>query len=329
MDSTASGGDQEWQDLPSRLASFPDDIFENPEKIAEQHLIDAIIEATMFNPEDRERLRSDPLVRLLLDNPEGHYDFTIVSAAGVVTDGEKGVELTDAFDRLHKKRGITIIRADTATARSLEYNASKVEEAIEFAATKIKKPFGLLGYSQGCANVLLCESVLHSGTPHQQAMISKGNGGLVCRQLLFSAANGSFHGPAVEKKVQLLISMCEDFFKSQAGYFSKAFASTVLELLNSILDSAHFHKIVGGAQSFLPDGCREFWREAQQLSHVPTCTIRGVLEKHTTPESLEMLSNLLEKQSGSALHDSQVHGELPTMFVFAPSIGSHPLCHSF
>mmetsp|Transcript_38442 Transcript_38442/g.56138 ORF Transcript_38442/g.56138 Transcript_38442/m.56138 type:complete len:119 (+) Transcript_38442:1672-2028(+) len=31
------------------------------------------------------------------------------------------------------------------------------------------------------------------------------------------------------------------------------------------------------------------------------------MEKHTTPESLEMISNVLTKQSGSALHDSQVH----------------------
>merc|ERR1711862_63276 len=31
------------------------------------------------------------------------------------------------------------------------------------------------------------------------------------------------------------------------------------------------------------------------------------IEPHTTPESLEMLRNMLTKQSGSALHDSQVH----------------------
>jgi hypothetical protein len=35
--------------------------------------------------------------------------------------------------------------------------------------------------------------------------------------------------------------------------------------------------------------------------------LRGVLEHHTTPESLEMICNLLSKQSGSILHDSQVH----------------------
>jgi len=43
------------------------------------------------------------------------------------------------------------------------------------------------------------------------------------------------------------------------------------------------------------------------LPHIPTCVLRGVLEPHTTPESLEMVCNLLTKQSGSALHDSQVH----------------------
>lgn len=64
---------------------------------------------------------------------------------------------------------------------------------------------------------------------------------------------------------------------------------------------------MGGAQSFLPDGCRAFWREAQHLANVPTSTLKGVMEEHTTPECLEMISHLLAKQSGSALHDSQVH----------------------
>ena len=295
--------------MPARRPNFgfPDDVFVNPEKAKQQDLIDAIIESTIYEVEDRERLQMDPLVRLLIANPPGHYDFVIVSAAGVITEGKKGLELKDAFERLEKQRGVTAIRADTATARSLEYNAGKVEEAIELAV-QMNKPYGLLGYSQGCANALTAESILLSGTPKQRQELSKFNGGLVCRQLLFSASNGSFHGPAMEKKIQQLISMCEDFFKSQAGYFSRAFTSTVLETLNSVLDSSFYHKTMGGAQSFLPDGCREFWREAQHRSDVPTCTLRGVMEKHTTPESLEMLSNLLTKQSGSPLHDSQVHG---------------------
>ncbi len=52
---------------------------------------------------------------------------------------------------------------------------------------------------------------------------------------------------------------------------------------------------------------KAFWREAQHCPHIPTCVLRGVLEEHTTPESLEMVCNMLTKQSGSALHDSQVH----------------------
>jgi len=101
--------------------------------------------------------------------------------------------------------------------------------------------------------------------------------------------------------------MCEEFFKYQQGYVSRALSTLVLEILNSFLDSSNFHKVMGGAHCFLPEGCRAFWREAQQLSHVPTCTLRAVMEEHTTPECLEMISHLLAKQSGSALHDSQVH----------------------
>lgn len=145
-----------------------------------------------------------------------------------------------------------------------------------------------------------------TGTPLQQQQVSDSKG-LVCRQLLFSAANASIHGPASEMKVQRLIVMVEEFFKYQQGYFSRALQSAFLDVVINALDSSQFHKIMGGAQSFLADGSRAFWREAQHLAHVPTCTLRGVLEDHTTPEALEMLSNALTKQSGSALHDSQVH----------------------
>jgi hypothetical protein len=224
---------------------------------------------------------------------------------GVITEGKKGRELQDAMDRLERLRGVKTIRSDTATVRSFEYNGGKMIEAIQ-AARELGKPFGLVGYSQGCANALMAETLLYSGTPAQQHEISD-NQGLVSRQLLFSAANASIHGPAMDKKVQRLIVQVEDFFKYQQGYFSRALQSAFLESLTSGLDSPQFHKMMGGAQSFLSDGCRAFWRESQHLAHVPTCTIRGVLEEHTTPEALEMLSNQLTKQSGSALHDSQVH----------------------
>jgi len=290
-----------------RRPEYEGDIFLRSEHADEQVLLDAILDATIYDETSREKLRNDPLVRLLIPNPPGQYNFTIVTAMGVVTEGKKGLELVNAFERLESERGVKVIRSDTATARSFEYNASKIEDAIG-AAIELGKPYGYIGYSQGCANALMAESTLLSGTPTQQKVLSSPNGAsLICRQLLFSAANGSFHGPAMDKKVQRLIVLSEEFFKYQQGYVSRALSSSVLEILTSILDSAHFHKFMGGAQSFLPEGCRAFWREAQHLAHVPTCTLRGVMEDHTTPECLEMISHLLAKQSGSPHHDSQVH----------------------
>lgn len=226
---------------------------------------------------------------------------------GVITEGKNGQELSAALKRLESKRGVKTIRADTGTARSLDFNASKIEEEVETSAVKLGRPFGFLGYSQGCANALKAESMLLSGSPARRKLLTSSKSGLVCRQLLFSAANGSMHGPASDAKVHRLIVMGEEALKYQQGYFSHSFTRTTLNLLSDFMDSAPFQKLIGGAQSFLPEGCTEFWRDSQHLPYVPTCVLRGVLEDHTTPESLEMLSNVLTKQSGSALHDTQVH----------------------
>ena len=277
--------------------------FANPQDHGEQELVDAIIDVVFFMEDEREMLKNDPLVRLLIPNSPGKYNFTIVTAMGVITEGKQGLELEPAFARLMEKRNVRTIRSDTGTARSFEFNASKIEDAIE-VAVKLKKPFGLLGYSQGCANSLTAESLLLSGTPRQQQYLNK----LVCRQLVFSAANGSAHGPAMEAKIHRLFVMCEEFFKYQQGYCSRAFISTVLEVLTGVMDSAAFQKVIcGGGGTFLHEGNRAFWREAQHLAHIPTSVLRGVQETYNTPESLEMISNLLTKQAGSPLHDSQVH----------------------
>lgn len=281
--------------------------FFQPENHSEQELLDVIIDLLFYDEKERNFIQLDPLVRLLIPNPPGNYDFTIVSAMGVITEGKRGVELEEAFKRLKQMRGIETIRSDTGTARTLEYNALKIQEAIK-EAVALNRPYGLLGYSQGCANALLAESLLLSGSPSQQRMLNSGKSKLVCRQILFSAANGSMHGPAMEAKIHRLIVMCESFFKYQQGYCSKAFISTVLETLTGIMDSAAFQKfIAGGGGTFLHSGSRAFWREAQHVPSVPTSVIRGVMEENTTPESLEMISNLLTKAANSHLHDSQVH----------------------
>lgn len=125
-----------------------DRLFLEPENHSEQALVDAIIDAIIYEKKDRERLKNDPLVRLLIPNPPGSYEFTIVTAMGVITDGKAGTELENAFRRLEKKRGVKTIRSDVGTARSLEFNASKIIEAIKQART-LMVPYGLIGYSQG------------------------------------------------------------------------------------------------------------------------------------------------------------------------------------
>lgn len=281
--------------------------FKNPKKHMEQDLIDAVIELLFYDKAEKSSIANDPLVRLLISNPDGNYDFTIVSAMGVITEGKKGVELEPALRRLKERRNIITVRADTGTARSLEYNAVQIQKAVD-EAMQLKKPYGILGYSQGCPNALMAESMLLSGPPSQQEKLISNGCHLACRQLLFSAANGSMHGPATEAKIHRLIVMCESFFKYQQGYCSRAFTSLVLDILTGLMDSAPFQKFVaGGGGTFLHRGSRAFWREAQHLPTIPTCVLRGVLEDHTTPESLEMISNLLTKAAGSNHHDSQVH----------------------
>ena len=82
--------------------------------------------------------------------------------AQVITEGKKGTELQTAIQRLEKERGVVTIRSDTGTARSIEYNAERIEEAV-CQAVELKKPYGLVGYSQGCANGLNFESTMLSG----------------------------------------------------------------------------------------------------------------------------------------------------------------------
>lgn len=67
-----------------------DGFFLNPSLSTEQALIDGIIDALIYEEKDRERLAKDPLVRLLISNPPGKYNFAIVSAMGVITEGKKG-----------------------------------------------------------------------------------------------------------------------------------------------------------------------------------------------------------------------------------------------
>ena len=264
----------------------------------EQGLLRATIETLYHFPEDQRRLLDDPLVRLLIDPPEGLYDFSIVSAMGVVTDGAAGVELAGTFERLREKRGITTVRADTATAETLEYNALRIEEAID----QVEGPFGMIGYSQGCANVLRAETMLREGTPAQQAVISR----LKSRNFICSAINGSAHGTCGNQKFIDAMVEGEHIIKFYQAVFSSTAIRAFQKALSQALDSRIFSHVMGSVESLSYEGVMQLGREGQFLANVPTSTIRGIVTEEILPEALEFLSHVFDRQVMGEPHDTQV-----------------------
>ena len=264
----------------------------------EQELVETVIEALYAYESDRETLKSDPLVRLLIDPPEEHLDFTVVSAMGVITEGARGTELQDAFRRLEERRGIKLERADVATMRSLEYNAEKIEEAVR----KVTTPWGTIGYSQGCTNILCAESRLLGGTPDQQALMT----GFRCRTLLFSAVNGSAHGTCGDWKFLRAMIDVDRFMKHYQAIFSNRAIQVAIKSINLGMESREFVLGMAGANSLSHAGTLPLARDGQFDSAAPTSTVRGIVETETLPEALEMLANVLTRQIEHPNHDTQV-----------------------
>jgi hypothetical protein len=252
-------------------------------------------------PEDQEALLRDPLCRLLIAAPPGHYDFTIVSAMGVVTDGAAGRELEDAYRRVTAQRGVRVVRAHTGLFRSLEYNAA----AIIRAAQETTTPWGYIGYSQGCANALLAESFLYCGTPEQQRLAAR----LTARNLLFSAANGSVHGTSGGLKFLRAMIEGERFLKHYQASYSREVVEMGLRAVRAFMDSAPFLDTLGGAHSLSLERARTLHRDRQFLPTIPTSTTRGVITYDRIPEALEYLYFVHERLLPGAPCDSQVPAE--------------------
>ena len=65
--------------MPGSASNTQKPFFACPEKQAEQELIDGIIEAIFFDETERDHIKCDPLVRLLISNEPGQYNFTIIT----------------------------------------------------------------------------------------------------------------------------------------------------------------------------------------------------------------------------------------------------------
>ena len=264
----------------------------------EQDLLRTVIGVLLYDAKDRKKLERDPLVRLLVDPQPGRLDFTIISAMGVITEGERGTELEDAFARLTEQRGVRVIRAPTGTAMSLEENARRIISSIE----QVDGPYGLIGYSQGCANALAAESLLRGGTPDQQRLLDR----LVCRNLLFSALNGSAHGVYGSEKFERAMIEGERFLKHYQVMFSSEVVASFLRIARAVVDSPVFIRVLGGVHSLTVQRAADFHREMQIVPHAPTSTLRGVTVEEDLPETLELTYYSLRHMASGAEQDTQV-----------------------
>ena len=264
----------------------------------EQALVDAVIDVLYWREEDRGKLKADPLVRLLIDPPEGQYDFTIVSCMGVITQGAHGFELQEAYRRIRRKRGVRVVRADTANMRSLKFNAHRILDAVRTVTT----PYGFIGYSQGCANALMAESMLHAGPPDVAPLLDR----LVCRNLLFGAHNGSLHGTCGDRKMLQALIDLDHFMAHYQAVLSRPAILLAQSFMRLALDSRAFVSGVLGSRSLSRFGVLALQAGGQFKASAPTSVCRGIVEQETLPEALEMLSNVLTRQLESPLHDTQV-----------------------
>ena len=268
------------------------------EVTGEQDLLSAVIRTLYWRQEHRQSMLADPLTRLLLDPGPGRYNFSIISCMGVITDGKDGKELEDAYGRLEQQRGVRVIRANTGLSRSLEYNADRIIEAIESCET----PWGIIGYSQGCTNALMAECTLRGGTPDRQRLLDD----MVCRNMLFSAINGSAHGTSGMLKFHRALVLGEKYMKRYQAIMSWEAIQLVLKAVKMGLDSRAFVHIMGGVHSLTYERAKDFHRDGQFLAHVPTSMTRGVTAEQWVPETLEFLYHVLNKITSHGDQDTQV-----------------------
>lgn len=265
---------------------------------SEACLVDSLIEILFYDPADRLKYRRDALMQLIIEEPPGHLNFTVVSAMGVITEGAKGTEMAASYARLRERRGVEVVRADTATLQSVDYNAACVEKTVKDVST----PWGWVGYSQGCANAFRAESMMLQGTPEQQRLMSS----FRCRQLLFSAANGSAHATCGDWKLLRALVDGERFLKRFQASMSAATQNLALDLLQNALSSRLAYAVLGSVQSLTHEGARTMWRDGQH-AHAPSTSMRGVVESHTLPECLMFVSNIiLQQMDYSQRQDTQV-----------------------
>lgn len=240
----------------------------------------------------------DPLTWFLPAPPKGHVDLTLVTSMGIINAGNKGHELETVLQRLQKSRGIHTVRTNTGNIQPLDYNANRIIEAIE----PIQTPFAIIGYSQGCANMMRAESRLMASTPDNRQKLEKY---LISRHFVCSAFNGTPHAVCgVDKYHQLLVEG-EAILKSLSTTLSKPLSSKIFTSIKRILDTNFITASLSSVEALSPIGLAALARDAQYAPNAVSFETLGVQANEQLPEGLVLMGNHFDKQAHIP-NDSQV-----------------------
>lgn len=261
-------------------------------------LIEKIIRLIYAKDEDRQKQLHNPLVWFLPDIPQGDITLSIIAAMGIITNGKNGHELSAVFERLEKTRHVRILRANTGTIQPLDYNADRIIELLH----TVDGPFAMIGYSQGCANMMRAESRMIGGTPQDRSIISR----LVSRNFICSAFNGSAHAVCGLQKYKNALIEAESILKSISGTLSKTLADKLFKGIERILDTTFITVSLDSVEALSPEGLCSLSRDAQYQSGVISLETQGASTQ--MPEALVIMASHYDKQAHTP-NDSQVDTE--------------------
>jgi hypothetical protein len=247
----------------------------------------AIAQNLYAKSSDIPQILDDPITWFVPRAPKAPVNFTIVAAMGIITDGAHGSELECVFNRLARDYGIRLVRTDTGLVKSLEYNTIRIESALKTVTT----PYGIVGYSQGCANMMFTENLLFTGTPDQRSLLEN----LVSRNFVCSAFNGSVHAVCGTEKYKLCLIDGENIIKNLSISISKPMSSLGLSVLMRTLDTPTISMSMTSFESLSPNGLQMLSRDAQYKPDVISFETQGIANTHV-PEALLFMKNHFLRQ---------------------------------
>lgn len=256
---------------------------------------DAIIDFIFAFDDDKRALRLDPLVWFMPTVAAGNVKLTLITAMGIITSGSAGHELEAVFERLRKSRNIATLRTNTGTIKPLQYNADQIVRVV----AQVDGPFAIVGYSQGCANMMRAEADLYNGTPDQRKLLDN----LVSRNFICSAFNGSPHATCGVVKYKNALVEGEAILKSFSASLSRPLYRLIFDLIKRILDTPIINASLTSVESISPEGLFELARDSQFAPHVPSIEASGAT--NDVPEGLVIMANHFNKQAFIA-NDSQI-----------------------